>query len=131
MRLGAMFGVGAFAVLALTAAQEPSALAGASAGMWEVSGAPGAAAPVRQCVADVAVLAQFEHRQKACARKVLSNAASSTVIQYQCPAGDFGRSKITVVTPRSIKIETQGISDRLPFSYVLQARRIGDCPERG
>jgi hypothetical protein len=34
---------------------------------------------------------------------------------------------MTVITPRSIRIETQGISGDLPFNYVLQARRIGEC----
>ncbi|GAA4721200.1 hypothetical protein GCM10023325_17930 [Sphingomonas lutea] len=126
-----IFVAGAVAALTLTAAQRPSALAQASAGVWEVSGAPGAQANVRQCVADVATLAQFEHRQKSCKRNLLTESASSVVIQYECSGGDFGRSKVTVVTPRSLKIETQGISDRLPFSYTLQARRVGDCPERG
>ena len=32
-----------------------------------------------------------------------------------------------MLTPRSLRIETQGISDSLPFNYVLQARRVGDC----
>jgi len=32
------------------------------------------------------------------------------------------------VTPRSLRLDTQGISDGLPFHYVAQARRVGDCP---
>ena len=117
--------------LALTAAQRPSALSATSAGLWEISGVPGAKAPAKQCVSEVISLAHYEHRQKNCPRNVLSDGPSSTVIQYNCPGGDFGRSKVTVLTPRSLKIETQGISDKLPFSYTLQARRVGDCPERG
>jgi hypothetical protein len=35
-----------------------------------------------------------------------------------------------LITPRSIRIETQGISGDLPFNYVLQARRVGDCANR-
>ena len=132
MRLGVLIGTGALTVLTLTAAtQRPAALSVTSAGLWEVSGVPGAKAPVRQCVSEVIALAHFEHRQKNCPRNVLSDGPSSTVIQYNCTGGDFGRSKVTVVTPRSLKIETQGISDKLPFSYTLQARRVGDCPERG
>ena len=131
MRLGAILIGGVFAALTLTAAQRPSPLAVTSAGLWEVTGLPGSKTPVRQCVGDVAALAQFEHRQKNCTRRVLSEGPSSVVIHYQCPGGDFGRSKVTVVTPRSLKIETQGISDRYPFSYVLQARRVGTCAERG
>ena len=130
MRLGGYLVGAAAAALILTAAQRPAALAGTSAGMWEISGVPGAKAPTRECVSEVLALAQFEHRAKTCTRNVVGDGPSSTVITYECRGGDSGRSKVTVVTPRSLKIETQGISDKLPFSYVLQARRVGDCPER-
>jgi hypothetical protein len=117
------------AALALTAAQRPSALGGTSGGLWEITGAPGAKAPVRECVADVATLAQFEHRGHSCSSNVLVDKASSTVIEYSCAAAGFGRTEINVLTPRSLRISTQGISDNLPFSYVLEARRVGDCPK--
>jgi len=118
---------GAIAVLALGAAQRPAALAPSSGGLWEISGVPGVKAAPRMCVADPAMLAQFEHRGKSCTRVVISDAPPSTVVHYTCSAGGFGRSKMTLITPRSIRIETQGISDDLPFNYLLQARRIGDC----
>ena len=54
-------------------------------------------------------------------------ARSSATIEYHCAGADFGRSEIDVITPRSLRIETQGISDGLPFNYVLQARRVGEC----
>ena len=118
------------AALALIAAQRPAALAQTSPGLWEIDGVPGARAPARECVADVTALAQFEHRAKPCRRNVVSDGPSSAVITYTCAGSEFGRSKMTVITPRSLRIETQGISDNLPFGYVLQARRIGDCPGR-
>jgi hypothetical protein len=123
-----VIGVAAIAGLALTAAQQPSALAGVQAGLWEISGAPGSKAPVKQCLAQVTALAEFEHRGKACTMKVLRDQGSSAVIEYSCGNAGFGRSQINVVTPRSLRIDTQGISDQLPFGYLLQARRIGDCP---
>ena len=52
------------------------------------------------------------------------------MVAYRCTGRDFGRSKLTVLTPRSLRIETQGISDGLPFNYVLQARRVGGCPAK-
>ena len=116
------------AALALAAAQRPAALAMAAPGLWEVEGVPGAKVPARQCVADVAALAQYEHRARNCSRRVLSDGENTAVIGYQCAGSDFGRSKMTLITPRSLRIETQGISDNLPFAYVLQARRVGDCP---
>ena len=116
------------AIVALGAAQRPAALASTAGGIWEVSGAPGPKAPAKLCVADPAYLAQFEHRGRQCTRVVVSDSSPSTVIRYTCVAGGFGQSKMTLITPRSIRIETQGISDGLPFNYVVQARRVGDCP---
>ena len=121
-------GGGIVAELALTAAQQPSALAQAQPGLWEISGVPGAAYPLRQCVADIAVLARFEHRAKACNARPVRDGGNSTVIDYNCGTAGFGHSDVTVVTPRALRIDTQGISGGLPFNYVLQAHRIGDCP---
>ncbi len=59
--------------------------------------------------------------------KVTSDSPSSTVVDYSCGGAGFGHTKIDLITPRSLRIETQGVSDNLPFSYVLQARRVGDC----
>ena len=112
--------------VSVMAAQRPAALTSTAPGLWEIDGLPGGA--VRECVSEVAALAQYEHRSKNCSSRIISDGPSSTVIQYHCPGNDFGRSKMTVITPRSLRIETQGISDSLPFGYVLQARRVGDCP---
>lgn len=122
-----MVAASAAAIVTLGAAQRPAALAVTSSGLWEVTGVPGARGPERLCVADTAALAQYEHRGKSCTRVVISDTPTATVIHYTCPANGFGQSKLTVLTPRSLRIETQGISDNLPFQYVLQARRIGEC----
>jgi hypothetical protein len=119
---------GIAAALALMGAQQPSALARTQPGMWEISGAPGATGPIRQCLANVAALAQFEHRGKPCKLRIITDAPSSTVFEYSCGAAGFGRSQMDVITPRSLRVDTQGISDQLPFNYVIQARRVGDCP---
>ena len=117
------------AALTLMATAQPSALARTEPGLWEISGAPGARAPIRQCIADIASLARFEHRSKPCTAKVLKDSDGSVAIDYTCGSAGFGHSEIDVITPRSLRISTQGISDGLPFNYVLQARRIDDCPK--
>ena len=122
-------GGGVAAALTLIAAARPAALAQSQPGLWEISGAPGSRSPIRLCVNDVAALARFEHRSNVCTAKVLKNDPSSTVIDYSCGAAGFGHSEIDVITPRALRISTQGISDGLPFNYVLQARRIDDCPK--
>lgn len=113
----------------LVQAGPPAALAQTQPGLWEISGAPGAGAPVRQCLVDVAALARFEHRAKFCTAKILKDGATMTAIDYTCGGAGFGHSQIEVITPRSLRISTQGISDGLPFNYVLQARRVDDCPK--
>jgi len=115
------------ALLALTAAQLPSALAQAQPGLWEISGVPGANGPIRQCIGSVAMLARFEHRSKSCSAKILKDAGNMALIDYSCGGAGFGHSEIELLTPRSLRISTQGISGGLPFNYVLQARRVDDC----
>ncbi|HEX3424397.1 MAG TPA: hypothetical protein VHS33_13505 [Sphingomicrobium sp.] len=78
-------------------------------------------------MADILALAQFEHRGQNCSRNVLSSGQGSARIDYKCGSAGFGQSQVDVITPRSLRISTQGISDQLPFNYVLQAHRVGDC----
>ena len=118
-------GIGA---LALGGATRPSTLADVKPGMWELAGLPGTHGPARACVADVQLLTRYEHRNsKGCSAKAVSDNGSSTVIEYSCGGAGFGRTKIEAITPRNLKINTQGISDQLPFNYTLNAHRIGDC----
>ena len=110
------------------AAPRPQALSVTQGGLWEVSGIRGLRAPRRVCVADTAQLAQFEHLRTSCTRVVIRDLRTVTEIHYTCPGSGFGRSQVTVITPRSLRIETQGISANAPFNYLLHARRIGNCP---
>lgn len=128
-RLGRMGAVTLFAVM-LAAAAAPRALAPALGGLWEVSRSANGHDATRICVPSPDVLAQFEHRQKHCARTIVSDSGTETLISYKCPGGGFGQSKIKLITPRSLRIETQGISDNLPFHYQLHARRVGECASR-
>lgn len=123
-------GAGAGLALALGAATGPAALSQAAPGLWELNGVPGAKAPARQCLMDVAALAQVEHRGKGCSRHLIRQTPSGALFEYSCGGGDFGRSELNLVTPRSVRIDTQGISGGLPFHYVVQARRVGDCGAR-
>lgn len=114
-------------LLGLTAAQRPAVFVQTSPGLWEVGGVPGMKTPLRQCLSDVSQLAQFEHRNQTCTRRITSDSASAAVIDYSCGGGGFGHSEVALITPRSLRIGTQGVSNKLPFNYTLQARRIGDC----
>ena len=126
-RLIAAFCAGA-AALVLLAAARPATLAETTPGLWEITGFPKPDTSARQCVADTAALAALEHRGQSCKQAVISDTPSTTVIEYSCGNAGFGRTKLTLLTPRSLRIETQGISAKYPFNYTIQARRVGDCP---
>jgi hypothetical protein len=108
------------------AAASSSVFSTAEAGLWEISrsGSP----PVKICVPNTAVLAQFEHRHSRCSRTIIRDSGSAATVNYTCADGDFGQSDVRLVTPRALSIQTQGISGNAPFKYSIQARRVGDCP---
>lgn len=112
---------GALAVCGASA----SVFASAQPGLWEIS-RPGSP-PVKLCIPNLAVLAQFENRNARCSRSVIRDDGSAATIHYTCASGDFGQSDVKLVTPRSLTIQTQGISGGAPFKYTLIARRAGDC----
>ncbi len=96
-------------------------------GEWEI-GKTASGRGERACLQDPAVLMQWEHRAKQCRRSLLTSSLDQAEVQYACGNGEFGTSRVRVLTPRSLKVNTQGIADGLPFDYVIHARRIGDCP---
>lgn len=108
----------------LVGAALPKALQG---GLWEVSTKATGAGATRACVADPALLMQWEHRRTRCKRAIIGATADRAEVQYTCPAGGFGTSWVQVITPRSVRIQTQGISGGLPFGYTIHARRLGPC----
>lgn len=116
---------GAIVLLALTAAVRPAVFMQTTGGLWEVSRTDGGRRNL--CVPDPAVLAQYEHLRSNCTRDVIRDQQSKAEIHYTCSGGAFGQSSVQLITPRSLRIETQGISGNAPFHYVLQARRIGNC----
>ena len=126
MRLAMALIVGAAALFGPAAGPGPTGDSHPSPGLWELRRVPDGK-PLRQCVGDVAALAQVEHFGQTCVRKVVSSGGASEVLRYTCTAGGFGQSKLTLVTPRAVTIETQGISGGLPFNYIVHARRVGDC----
>lgn len=80
------------------------------------------------CVRDPRVLLQLGHADTAqCSRFVVSQSPRELTIHYTCPGAGHGRTTIGLVTPRSIKLETQGIAGGLPFQHVYAARRTGGC----
>lgn len=109
----------------------PRALAPAAGGLWEIGKSAQGAGARRMCIADPVILSQWEHRGGRCTRIIIADEGNKTIIHYTCSDGGFGRSEMTLVTPRTLRVATQGITrGDGPFNYVLHARRVGNCPPR-
>ena len=115
----------ALALFGLTAALRPAVFSQATGGLWEVSRSDGGRRNI--CIPDPVLLAQYEHLKSRCSRDVIRDQRGRAEISYSCAGGGFGQTKVEQITPRSLRIETQGISGDAPFHYVLQARRVGNC----
>ncbi|HUG45215.1 MAG TPA: DUF3617 family protein [Sphingomicrobium sp.] len=121
---GAAAGV---AVAALLGGAAPlSIFSQAKPGLWEI--ARSGSEPARLCLANLETLPQIEHRKAGCPRTVIRDSQSEALVHYTCRGGDFGQTRMTLLTPRSFRVQTQGISAGEPFNYTFQARRVGTCP---
>lgn len=105
----------------------PRALADVEPGWWEVSRSATGRDPRRLCLRDMAELAEAGVPGERCRRTIVTDRPDLLVLSLSCTRGDFARSQISVVTPRSVKLETQGIHHGAPFNFALYARRISDC----
>ena len=116
--------------LSAAVAAGPRALASARGGWWLVAYSAKGPPQHRLCLPDPLLLGQWEHRAARCTRTIVSDEGDKTVISYTCADGGFGRSELTLLTPRTIRVASQGIAAGGPFNYVLHARRVGNCPAR-
>jgi len=82
------------------------------------------------CLADAATLIQLQHPGAACSRMVMADGPDSTTVNYTCASGGHGRTVVTITTPRSFDLQTQGISSGAPFDLDYQGRRVGACSAR-
>ena len=97
-------------------------------GRWELRDIDNdRAAPRSMCIADPGILTQIQHRASPCSRLVIGSDTNSVTVHYTCPAGGFGRTTVRVNSPRSARLETQGIDRGRPFEYRNDLRRIGRC----
>lgn len=94
-------------------------------GQWQLR--EGGAAPRQLCMRDPAVLLQIRHGSAQCAHLTVENSATTATTTYSCPGHGHGRTKISVETPRLVRIDTQGVVDGMPFAVELEGRRTGAC----
>jgi hypothetical protein len=102
-------------------------LNGLEAGRWELRMRDNGAPVERICLPNAQRLIQLRHPGDACDRLIVDDAATEVTVQYTCRGRGYGRTHIRRETSRLVQIDTQGIADGLPFAFVAEARRVGDC----
>ncbi len=128
MRWGALGLAGFLAVAAPVfafALPDVTAFSKLERGRWQLRDAEGAARSV--CIGDPTALVQLEHEGVSCGQEVLASEAAGATVQYSCPGRGYGHTSIRVETPRLARIDTQGLVDGRPFSYRVEARKVGSC----
>ena len=104
-----------------------NALSKIERGRWHVRELGSAVAPATLCLGDPAQILRFAHRNASCTADVFDDGPGGATIQYSCPGRGFGHTHVRVETSRAMLIDTQGLSNGRPFSYRLEARRVGAC----
>jgi hypothetical protein len=115
------------ALHAESAGQSFSALQVLEPGEWELRTRGANAEAIRLCAADIRQLLQPRHPGQSCTRFVVEDAARRTVITYDCAGSGQGRTSVRVETARLVQIDSQGISNGLPFALLAEGRRVGTC----
>ena len=128
MRWGALGLAGLLAVAAPVfafALPDVEALSKLERGRWQLRGSDGESRSI--CLGDPAVLIQLEHEGVSCKHEVVASEAGGATVQYSCPGRGYGHTGIRIETPRLARIDTQGLVDGRPFSYRVEARKVGAC----
>lgn len=97
-------------------------------GEWTLRAADGSTRSI--CVTDPQVLLQLQHRGATCSRFVVEDGSLEGRVTYSCPGLGNGATRVVVETPRLIRIESQGVTRGLPFSFEYEGRRTGACSAR-
>ena len=95
-------------------------------GMWEVRMRDGKQTE-RICLDDGRRLIQLRHPKLSCRQFVVEDGPAAVTVHYTCPGQGSGRTHLRFETPRLVQIESTGFASQLPFDFVAEARRTGDC----
>ncbi|MFT4027605.1 MAG: hypothetical protein QM676_12500 [Novosphingobium sp.] len=95
-------------------------------GRWELR-TRDAPAVERVCMRDGRRLIQLRHPQQQCERVVVADEPNDVTVQYTCRGRGYGRTHIRRESEGSVRIEAQGIAEGLPFNFVAEGKRVGEC----
>ena len=96
-------------------------------GRWTVRDLDSGQSRAPVCLGNGVQFVQPEHDGPACPQEIVENGQTTATVQYSCSGRGFGHTHLRVETPRSIRIDTQGLKNGRPFSYRLEAKRVGIC----
>lgn len=96
-------------------------------GRWELKIRGSQARPERLCIHTGREFIQLRHQEIPCGRTVVEDTGDSVTVQYTCKGRGYGRTRIRRETDRLIQLEAQGIADGIPYDFVAEGRRVGDC----
>ena len=118
-------------VVAMAQASDLSLLETLDRGLWElrsVGGGGGSGASVaKMCLGDPSRLTQIQHNDFPCSRYVVRSTPTSVTVSYSCRGQGQGLTTIRKESGKLIHIQSQGIRNNSPFSFSVEARRIGTC----
>jgi hypothetical protein len=96
-------------------------------GTWEIRQCGTGTSIERLCVQDGRSLIQLRHRHPNCERQVVNDSTSEVAVQYTCREHGYGLTRIRKETDRLVQIDSQGVANGQPFSFLAEGRRVGDC----
>lgn len=102
------------------------ALGGIERGQWQLRESDGGGVR-RLCLTNPSALLQLQHGGAQCEHFVVENSVRTATIHYTCPGHGYGRTTVSVETPKLVRVETQGVLDGAPFAADLEGRKVGDC----
>jgi hypothetical protein len=102
-----------------------AALRALTPGQWQLREADGSVRSL--CLGDASQLLQLRHGAAACKVTVLDNSPARTTVHYSCAGAGFGRTTLTVETPRLVHVDTQGVAEGEPFVLDYEGRNMGAC----
>ncbi|KQM40915.1 hypothetical protein [Sphingomonas sp. Leaf10] len=109
------------------AAPTLTAMRAVAPGNWSLRATGSAEAARASCFADTSAFLRLRLRTAQCSRFVIEDSARLSTVHYTCPGIGHVRTTVHVDTPRSLRIESEGIADGMPFADAYEVRRIGNC----
>lgn len=96
-------------------------------GLWQLRDRDSSGGVQRICMRDARKLIQLRHPSASCDRVVVSDGPTEVAVQYTCRGRGYGLTRIRRETRNLFQLESQGVSDGLPFDFSAEGRRLGDC----